>query len=134
MQWLFKKNSARLATAPLKSSSRKLTKNLFQNGFLYIFSFFLSVKIRNSLNVWSLYYYWLTHLCFATAGTAATPPLAALHSDFWVCTQPAWSSRKQHAVSLSCIVHNILTRCISLLYSTYYINTLYPSPVQYIIY
>ena len=28
-------------------------------------------------------------------------PSALLHSDFWVCTQPAWSSRRQHAVSRS---------------------------------
>ena len=28
-------------------------------------------------------------------------PSALLHSDFWVWTQPAWSSRKQHAVSRS---------------------------------
>ena len=28
-------------------------------------------------------------------------PSAPLHSDFWVWTQPAWSSRRQHAVSRS---------------------------------
>ncbi len=45
----------------------------------------------------------LTHLCLAMAGMALAPPLwaADLHSDFWVWTQPAWSSRRQQAVSLS---------------------------------
>ena len=53
----------------------------------------------------------LTHLWGPSLVPPSTPsdsvlgglwPSALLHSDFWVCTQPAWSSRRQHAVSRSC--------------------------------